>query len=209
MTVEMSAWNLPANTGFLFSIFLKTPSVSQWLTLNGSGPSKATKMMPKIPNGLEIYLGLDLFPDSFIPPKPIRILREYTRYISKLTSCKVSEKNRFQNAFTVCNVSLDAVVSDMFGKSASSITDYLITTNEFSPETCTSLLQKSLKKKAESVLESIEGYHITQEQKVRMLSIRSHLDFVEGKISFLKSQLEVMVAPFGNVIRSHLHHSRS
>ena len=68
---------------------------------------------------------LGLVPGSYIPDKPIRILREYTRYRSKLVSCKSSEKNRFQNAFTVCNVALDAVVSDMFGKSASSITDYL------------------------------------------------------------------------------------
>ena len=47
---------------------------------------------------------LDLVPGSYIPDKPIRILREYTRYRSKLVSCKSSEKNRFQNAFTVCNV---------------------------------------------------------------------------------------------------------
>ena len=69
---------------------------------------------------------LGLVHGSFIPSKEIRILREYTRYRFKLTSCKRSEKNRFQNAFTVCNVALDAVVSDMFGKSAYSITDYLI-----------------------------------------------------------------------------------
>ena len=68
---------------------------------------------------------LGLVPGSFIPSKPIRILREYTCYRFKLVSCKSSEKNRFQNAFTVCNVALDAVVSDMFGKSAASITDYL------------------------------------------------------------------------------------
>lgn len=29
---------------------------------------------------------------------------------------KNSEKNRFQNAFTICNVALDSVVSDVFGK---------------------------------------------------------------------------------------------
>ena len=69
---------------------------------------------------------LGLVPGSYTPDKPIRILREYTRYRSKLVSCRSSEKNRFQNAFTVCNVALDAVVSDMFGKSATSITDYLI-----------------------------------------------------------------------------------
>jgi hypothetical protein len=49
---------------------------------------------------------LGLVPESYIPSKPTRILREYTRYRSKLVSCKSSEKNRFQNAFTVCNVAL-------------------------------------------------------------------------------------------------------
>ncbi len=66
---------------------------------------------------------LGLVPGSFIPSKEIRILREFTRYRSKLVSMKSSEKNRFQNAFTVCNVALDSVISDMFGKSASAITD--------------------------------------------------------------------------------------
>lgn len=54
---------------------------------------------------------------SFIPDKDTRVLRELTRYRYKLTCMKSSEKNRFQNAFTVCNVALDSVVSDMFGKS--------------------------------------------------------------------------------------------
>jgi transposase len=36
---------------------------------------------------------LGLVPGSYIPGKPIRILREYTRYRSKLVSCKSSEKN--------------------------------------------------------------------------------------------------------------------
>ncbi len=106
---------------------------------------------------------LGLVPGSYIPNKQIRTLREYTRYRAKLVACKSSEKNRFQNAFTVCNVALDAVVSDMFGKSASAITDYLISTDTFTPEYCTSLLQKSLKKKANAVVESIEGYQMTQE----------------------------------------------
>ncbi len=46
---------------------------------------------------------LGLVPGSYIPCKPIRILREFTRYRYKLTSCRSSEKNRFQNALTVCN----------------------------------------------------------------------------------------------------------
>ena len=38
---------------------------------------------------------LGLVPGSYIPCKPIRILREFTRYRYKLTSCRTSEKNRF------------------------------------------------------------------------------------------------------------------
>ena len=87
---------------------------------------------------------LGLVHGSYIPNKEIRTLREYTRYSSKLVACKSSEKNRFQNAFTVCNVALDVVVFDMFGKSASAITDYLISADTFSAKYCTSLLQKSL-----------------------------------------------------------------
>ena len=143
---------------------------------------------------------LGLVPGSYIPQKPIRILREYTRYRSKLVSCKSSEKNRFQNAFTVCNVALDAVVSDMFGKSATYITDYLISSDTFDPEHCASLLQKSLKKKASSVIESIEGYQITQAQKERMVMIRSHLNYINNSIDKLDQALSKMLKPYESTI---------
>ena len=143
---------------------------------------------------------LGLVPGSFIPCKEIRILREYTRYRFKLTCCKRSEKNRFQNAFTVCNVALDAVVTDMFGKSASAITDYLITSDEFDPDACKSFLQKSLKKKADAVIESIEGYQMASSQKERMLIVRSHLDFVQQSIHSLDSKLDELVAPYENAV---------
>ncbi len=68
---------------------------------------------------------------------------------------KSSEKNRFQNAFTVCNVALDSVASDMFGKCATAITDDLTSNENFDPQHCVSLLHCSLKKKADDVLASI------------------------------------------------------
>ncbi len=126
---------------------------------------------------------IGLVKSSFIPDLNIRILREFTRYRYKLTSMKSSEKNRFQNAFTVCNVALDSVVSDMFGKSATAITDYLTSDESFDPEHCVSLLQRSLKKKAELVVESIEGFSIAPEQKERIKLIREHHDFIDSLIA--------------------------
>src|SRR5665647_344772 len=151
-------------------------------------------------NLLEDVIRLGLVPGSYIPDKPIRILREYTRYRSKLVSCQSSEKNRFQNALTVCNVALDAVVSDMFGKSATSITDYLISCDSFDPDYCSSLLHTSLKKKADIVIESIEGYQMTKEQKERMVMVRSHLGFVHQSIATLDEKLDKMVVPYENAI---------
>ena len=143
---------------------------------------------------------LGLVPGSYIPDKPIRILREYTRYRSTLVYCRSSEKNRFQNAFTVCNVALDAVVSDMFGKSGSSITNYLISSDSFDPEYCSSLLQKSLKKKAHAVVESIEGYQMTKEQKERIVIVRSHLDFIQQSLIRLDEKIDNMAVPYESAI---------
>lgn len=134
--------------------------------------------------------------NSFIPDLDTRILREFTRYRYKLVSMKSSEKNRFQNAFTVCNVALDSVVSDMFGKSATAITDYLTSDESFDPEHCVSLLQRSLKKKAELVVESIEGFSIAPEQKERIKLIREHHDFIDSLIARVDSCVNEMVAKY-------------
>lgn len=143
---------------------------------------------------------LGLVKSSFIPELDIRILRELTRYRYKLTSMKSREKNRFQNAFTVCNVALDSVVSDMFGVSATAITDYLASDESFSPDHCVSLLKRSLKKKADLVLESIEGFSIAPEQKERIKIIREHHDFIESLITKVDACVNTMVEKYDSQI---------
>ena len=79
----------------------------------------------------------------------------------------------------------------MFGKSATAITDYLISEDSFDPD---SLLQRSLQKKDDSVLESIEGHSITDEQKFRMRIVRSHLHYINRLVSQVDSAVNVMIA---------------
>lgn len=143
---------------------------------------------------------IGLVKSSFIPAKDIRILRELTRYRYKLTSMKSSEKNRYQNAFTVCNVALDSVVTDMFGKSASDITEYLTSDENFDAQHCVSLLRGSLRKKADSVLESIEGYEIAPEQKTRIGIVRDHLQYIEKLIDRVDACINTMVAKYEGYI---------
>ena len=146
---------------------------------------------------------LGLVPGSYIPCKPIRILREFTRYRYKLTSCKSSEKNRFQNALTICNVALDSVVSDIFGKSATSVIDYLLeqSDNSINHEEISSRLLRSLKKKSESVIESIEGYQMTESQKYRMRLVHAHMDYITSTISDIDSMIDSLVEPYENAVQ--------
>ena len=146
---------------------------------------------------------LGLVPGSYIPCKEIRILREFTRYRYKLTSCRTSEKNRFQNALTVCNVALDSVVSDIFGKSATSVIDYLLeqSDNSINHEEICSRLLRSLKKKSESVIESIEGYQMTDSQKSRMRLIHAHMDYITSTIADIDSMIDLLVEPYDNAVK--------
>ena len=133
---------------------------------------------------------LGLVRGSYVPCKKIRILREYTRYRYKLISCRSSEKNRYQNALTVCNVALDSVVSDIFGKSSTSIIDYLLeqSGSSINHEEIASKLLRSLKSKEDAVIESVEGYQMTDAQKYRMRLVRAHMDYITAEIGTDMSQ---------------------
>ena len=139
---------------------------------------------------------LGLVRGSYIPCKKIRILREFTRYRYKLVSCRSSEKNRYQNALTVCNVALDSVVSDVFGKSSTSIIEYLLEQSGTSidHEVIASKLLKRLKAKEDAVIESIEGYQMTDSQKYRMHLVRAHMDYITAAINDVDSEIESLIA---------------
>ena len=139
---------------------------------------------------------LGLVKGSYIPCKKIRVLREFTRYRYKLVSCRSSEKNRYQNALTVCNIALDSVVSDIFGKSSTSIVDYLLeqSGNSIDHEEIASKLLRSLKSKEDAVIESIEGYQMTDSQKHRMRLVRAHMDYITAEINDVDSEIESIIS---------------
>ncbi len=143
---------------------------------------------------------LGLVPGSFIPCKEIRVLRELTRYRTKLVACKASEKNRYQNALTVCNLSLDSVASSMFGKSAAAIVDHLVSGQPLGPEQCKSLLYGAMRRKADQVLEAAEGFQMRAEQKTRLRVIQSHMAYLDEAISLLDEEIGRLTESFSSYI---------
>ena len=145
---------------------------------------------------------LGLVPGSYIPCKPIRILREFTRYRYKLISCRSSEKNRFQNALTVCNVALDSVVSDIFGKSATSVIDYLLETVHGFHQPRRNILQTAsfAQEEVRECHESIEGYQMTDAQKYRMRLVHAHMDYITSTLADIDSMIDSLVEPYENAV---------
>ena len=135
----------------------------------------------------------DLINGSFIPPADIRQLRDLVRYRVKLTSYTTGEKNRAQNCLTVSNIKLDDVFSDVFGKSASAITDRLLENNE--PFDVAQYVSKKCKTSIPEIQAAVYGVMCAnQAEKLRI--IRSHMDNLELCKANLESEILTVAQKF-------------
>lgn len=125
---------------------------------------------------------------SFMPPLAIRQLRDLMRYRTKLTNCRSSEKNRFQNSLTVSNVMISSVVSDTFGKTAQSILQLMLSKDNLTSEDIQPLLKKNLKATPQEILQSIEG-NFSREQNVKMKVCLKHYDSINSCIDTLETTI--------------------
>lgn len=130
----------------------------------------------------------DLVAGSFMPPLPIRELRDLMRYRFKLTNFQSSEKNRFQNCLTVSNIQLGSVVTDTFGKSSMNIIEQLLENPNNTSFDIEPLIHGSLHKKIDDLKLAIDGF-ITPEQANKLKIIKDHYE----KLASCKSNLEKVI----------------
>ena len=131
---------------------------------------------------------------SFIPPFKIRQLRDLMRYRVKLTSFRTGEKNRAQNCLTVSNIKLDDVFSDVFGKSATAITEQLLL-NPNGNFDVSQFVDRRCKASLEKVQDAVDGF-ICHEQIEKLKIIRSHLANLEECRTGLESVILSLSKPF-------------
>ena len=143
---------------------------------------------------------LGIVRSSFIPDKDIRILRELTRYLYKLTNMRTSEKNRFTNALTVGNCKLDMVFSDIFGKSSSAIINTILSQNEYNDEDILKNIDKHCKSSNEDILNAINGISWKDAQKQRMNVIQEHIEYLDKSIKTLREIIDSIIAPHESAI---------
>jgi transposase len=140
----------------------------------------------------------DMIKPSSIPSPEIRHLRDLMRYRFKLTNMLTGEKNRAQNCLTVSNLKLDDVFSDIFGKSARSITNYILDhpgeTFDVSP-----FVDPRCKTPASEIQAAVDGA-ISPEQAVKLRQCLVHIDELEAHRKEIESEILQIAEPFSAVL---------
>lgn len=141
----------------------------------------------------------DLVAPSFMPPLPIRQLRDLMRYRFKLTNFSSSEKNRLQNSLTVSNIQLGNVLSDTFGKSSMNIITKLLSNPLDTSFDIEPLIHGSLKEKLPELKLAIEGV-ITPEQAAKVKVIKRHYENLEARRADLEAIILSLAASYSEEI---------
>ncbi len=131
---------------------------------------------------------------SFIPPPDIRHLRDLMRYRFKLTNMLTSEKNRARNCLTVSNLKLDDVFSDVFGKSAMSITNYILE-HPGEPFDVIPFVDRRCKSPVQEIQAAVDG-SISREQAAKLREILNHIDELEAHKRNIESEIMQLAAPY-------------
>lgn len=131
---------------------------------------------------------------SFVPPKPIRRLRNFTRYRTAQVKERQREANRLHKALEDTGIKLDCVVTDILGKSGRAMLDALCegTTD---PEILAELAKGRLRAKIPALREALEGRFDTH-HALLIGAILSHLDFLDEQIGQLSDAIEEQLRPF-------------
>ena len=131
---------------------------------------------------------------SFIPPPAIRHLRELIRYRVKLTNMLTSEKNRAHNCLTVSNLKLDDVFTDIFGKSARSITEYILT-HPGEHFDVAPFVDRRCKTPIDVIQDAVDGA-ISPEQAVKLRECLKHIDELNAHKESIEKEIIELVKPF-------------
>jgi transposase len=135
---------------------------------------------------------------SFIPPAPIRDLRDLTRYRRSLTNERTREINRLQKLLESANIKLSSVATDVMGVSGKAMLEAILL-GSTDPEALSDLAKGRLRKKLPLLKEALEG-RFRPHHRFMLGQILSHLDFLDETIEEVSKEVENRLAPFSKEI---------
>ena len=131
---------------------------------------------------------------SFVPPWPIRRLRDLTRYRVDLVAARTAEKNRVEKLLEDACIKLSVVASDIFGVSGRAMMAALIA-GERDPHVLAQMARARMRTKIARLEEAFNG-HFDDHHRFLLARMLDRIDSTEADIAALDNQIEAHLVPF-------------
>jgi len=131
---------------------------------------------------------------SFVPPQPIRTLRNLTRYRKTQIQDRQREAARLHKILEDTGIKLGCVASDILGKSGRDMLDALVA-GTTDPTVLANLARGQLRNKIPALQEALVG-RFDAEHALVVGQILAHIDFLEEAIDRLSAAIEEQMRPF-------------
>jgi transposase len=135
---------------------------------------------------------------SFVPPAPIRRLRDLTRYRADLVVVRTAEKQRVEKLLEDAQIKLSVVASDIFGVSGRAMLAALIH-GERDPKRLAELARTRLRAKRGQLQEAFTG-QFTDHHAFLLATMLGRVDQASADIAELDRKIEAEIAPFGAAV---------
>ena len=131
---------------------------------------------------------------SFIPPAPIRAVRELTRYRKTLVQMRADQANRLQKTLEGANIKLAAVAADILGASGRAMFAALLQ-GERDPDVLADLARGRMRTKLPQLRQALVG-RIEPHHLVLISQILAHIDYLQEAIIQVQTEIEGCLPPY-------------
>lgn len=136
---------------------------------------------------------------SYIPDRDQRELRELVSYRKSLVGQRTSELNRLQKMLEGANIKLSGTITDINGKSARNILEFVLTGEAFDSEKYdemyeSNIIAHNLKATKEQIIDDLNGVMSPLQRKM-MKELLSHVDELNVHIRSLDDEIDNSMKP--------------
>ncbi len=131
---------------------------------------------------------------SFVPPEPIRVLRDLTRARATIAAARTKEIGRLETLLEDTGIKLSSVACEITGVSGRAMLEALIA-GERDPAVLADLAQQRLRSKIPALTEALQGrFNDHHAFMVRLYLDR--IDAHQADIAHLDARIEAVIEPF-------------
>jgi transposase len=135
---------------------------------------------------------------SFVPPAPIRELRDLTRYRKSVIEERTRHANRLHKTLEDAGVKLATVANDILGVSGRAMLEALVEGTR-DPAVLADLARGALRKKLPALRQALAG-RFRAHHAFLVGQMLAHLDYLDEAIAMVSDRLEELLAPFAETL---------